>query len=327
MQDCRMHQNRGSSGCGSWPPWTCIAPHSAQRCSVGHGLAGVEQPVGVERALHGVETRRAPAWPNCTHIWLIFSTPTPCSPVMVPPTSTQSSRISPPKASARSQFAGLVGVVTGSAGAGCRRRRGTRWRTAQAVFARHLADARSTCGQAPARDGAVHAVVVGRDAADRGEGGLAPGPECAGARPRSRQCGSRSRRCASSTARTLRDVLRHFLVRAVDFAQQHRLGVERVAGVHEGLGGARSRGLSIISRPGRDDAGGDDVGRPPRRPLRRRRTPPAPPARVRGFGSSLTVTSVITREHAFASRSAARAGRSRARRALRRRARRVRRRW
>src|SRR5690606_18491653 len=31
-------QNRGSSGCGSAPPRTCMAPYSAQRTSVGTAL-------------------------------------------------------------------------------------------------------------------------------------------------------------------------------------------------------------------------------------------------------------------------------------------------
>jgi len=45
---------------------------------------------------------------NCTHIEFSFSTPTPCSPVIVPPISTLSSRISAPKASARRSWSGSL---------------------------------------------------------------------------------------------------------------------------------------------------------------------------------------------------------------------------
>src|SRR3546814_3253830 len=48
---------------------------------------------------------------------------------------------------------------------------------AQAVARAELAHALQHQRQARARDGAVHAVVVRRDAADRREGRLAPGPE------------------------------------------------------------------------------------------------------------------------------------------------------
>ena len=47
---------------------------------------------------------------------------------------------------------------------------------AQTVFERQLPDAAQYTREFAPRDGAVHAVVIGRDAARRGEGGLAPGP-------------------------------------------------------------------------------------------------------------------------------------------------------
>src|SRR5690606_29631111 len=34
------HQKRSSSGRGSWPAWTCMAPNSAQRFKVGMFLPG-----------------------------------------------------------------------------------------------------------------------------------------------------------------------------------------------------------------------------------------------------------------------------------------------
>jgi hypothetical protein len=82
--------------------------------------------------------------------------PTPCSPVMVPPTSTDSSRILPPKAGGALHLALDVGVehdqrmqvaVAGVEDVGA----------AQAVFLRQLGDARQHMRQVLARDGAVHA--------------------------------------------------------------------------------------------------------------------------------------------------------------------------
>ena len=37
-------QNLGMSGNGSLPPWTCMRPSSAQRCSVGNTLPGLSRP-------------------------------------------------------------------------------------------------------------------------------------------------------------------------------------------------------------------------------------------------------------------------------------------
>ena len=84
----------------------------------------------------------------------IFSTPTPCSPVMVPPTSMHSFRIFAPNSSVRCQFARLVGVVQNQrmqiAVAGVKH-----IHAAQAVFLRQLGDARSAraaaraCGMVP----------------------------------------------------------------------------------------------------------------------------------------------------------------------------------
>ena len=48
---------------------------------------------------------------------------------------------------------------------------------AQAVLRRQSPHPRQHLGEPPARDGAVHAVIVGRDAADGRERRLAPGPE------------------------------------------------------------------------------------------------------------------------------------------------------
>ena len=63
---------------------------------------------------------------NCTHIASIFSTPTPCSPVMVPPTSIDSLRIFGAELLGASRVRRAGWHRRGSADAGCRRRRGTR---------------------------------------------------------------------------------------------------------------------------------------------------------------------------------------------------------
>ena len=82
------------------PLCTCMAPNSAQRARVGMVLPGLSNPAGSKAALIAAKAASSTGV-NWTHIWLIFSRPTPCSPVMVPPTSTQSSRIAPPSSSAR----------------------------------------------------------------------------------------------------------------------------------------------------------------------------------------------------------------------------------
>ncbi len=101
-------QNRSSSGWASAPRCTCMRPNSAQRASVGTALPGFSRPAGSKAALHARGTARARPCRNCTHIWSIFSTPTPCSPVMVPPHSTQSSRMRAPNASARCSSPGCA---------------------------------------------------------------------------------------------------------------------------------------------------------------------------------------------------------------------------
>src|SRR5205814_8491108 len=92
--DVLESQNRGSSACASAPPRTCMRPYSEQRASVGTALPGLSRPRASKARFTAWKHSSSPA-PNCTHIWLIFSTPTPCSPVMVPPTATHFSSTSP----------------------------------------------------------------------------------------------------------------------------------------------------------------------------------------------------------------------------------------
>ena len=84
----RVHrvQNRGSSANGNAPPCTCMRPYSAQRASVGIALPGLSRPRSSNARLTAKNASRS-AVENCTHIELIFSMPTPCSPVIVPPSS------------------------------------------------------------------------------------------------------------------------------------------------------------------------------------------------------------------------------------------------
>ena len=113
---------------------------------------------------------------NISGIRSRFSTPTPCSPVSTPPTFTQSRRMSAPKSLRPLELARHVGVVEDQrvqiAVAGMKH-----VGDAQPILFRQLAHAGEHARQLLARDGAVHAVIVGRDAADRREGRLAAGPE------------------------------------------------------------------------------------------------------------------------------------------------------
>src|SRR5258706_11520501 len=102
-----MHPKCGSPGCGKAPPFTRIAPYSAQRCSVGTALPGFKSPSGSNAALTAGNVARS-AGRNWLHIWLIFSMPTPCSPVIVPPTSMHSSRMSAANLSVVSRSPGML---------------------------------------------------------------------------------------------------------------------------------------------------------------------------------------------------------------------------
>ena len=130
-------------------------------------------------------------------------------------------------------------------------------RAAQAVFALHGGDEGQHLAQALARNGAVHAVVVGRDAADRGKRRLAAGPETQAlgfvARHRhARGAGALEHRLHA------RDLVVDFLGRAVGLAQQDGRRLQVVAGVHELLDRVRRRPVHHLE-PGGNDAGGDHV--------------------------------------------------------------------
>src|SRR5262249_21263049 len=104
---CRGRQKRASSGCGSAPPWTCMRPYSAQRASVGTALPGLSRARG-SKARFTAWNSSSSSGRNCVHIWLIFSTPTPCSPVIVPPTATHFSSPSAANCSVRCSSSALL---------------------------------------------------------------------------------------------------------------------------------------------------------------------------------------------------------------------------
>ena len=107
-----VFQNRGRSANGSRPSRTCIRPYSAQRLKVGITLPGLRSPFGSKASFTAAKAARS-ASENCTHIELIFSSPTPCSPVMVPPTAMHSSRISAPDQEELKKLAQTATGLTG----------------------------------------------------------------------------------------------------------------------------------------------------------------------------------------------------------------------
>ena len=111
---------------------------------------------------------------------------------------------------------------------------------AQVVLYRQLPDSRQRLRQFAARDGAVHAVIIGRDAADRRKRRLTAGPEqqplLFGIR------GAAGHRTA--LPRDLLDAIEQmvdFGARAIQLDDQERLDIERIAGMDEFLGGVDGR--------------------------------------------------------------------------------------
>ncbi len=148
------------------------------------------------------------------------------------------------------EFAGLVGVeqdqrmqvaVAGMEHVGA----------AQAVLDLHVGDAQQHLRQVLARDGAVHAVVVGRDAAGGREGVLAARPElqALGLGLRHRDRGGAGLAAAPLSMRAISSSTSSGS--AVGLAQQDGGGVSVVAGVDERLDHARTWSCpSFPARPG-----------------------------------------------------------------------------
>ena len=79
----------------------------------------------------------------------------------------------------------------------------------------------------------------------------------------------------------------------IEFDDQKRLDVERIAGMDEGFGGV-DRGLVHHLHAARNDAGADDLAPRIRRPPRPRAKPTISARAVSGFCRIRTVTSVMT---------------------------------
>ena len=178
-----------------------MRPSSAQRCSVREHLAGVEQPGRIEGAFHPLLLLEVGLGEHHRHQVALLDADAVLAGQHAADFDAEAQDVGAEGLGAF-EFARLVGVVedqrvqiavAGMEDVG----------DAQAV----LVDSSSIRCQhvraAAARDGAVHAVVVGRDAAHRGEGGLAAGPDgealglgCGGAE-RTRRSPSRWRRRSS----------------------------------------------------------------------------------------------------------------------------------
>ena len=79
----------------------CIMASFATVEAAGAAVAAVIAAGLIPAGLELMDQRMTAAAENCTHMELSFSTPTPCSPVTVPPSSMLVSRISAPKRSQR----------------------------------------------------------------------------------------------------------------------------------------------------------------------------------------------------------------------------------
>src|SRR5450830_1392385 len=129
---------------------------------------------------------------------------------------------------------------------------------AQPVLAFHPGDTEQDFRQLLAWNGAVHAVIVRRDAARRREGVLASRPE-AQALGFGLRYGDGGGTAGVEHFAHAADFFFNFSVGAVRFAQQDRFGIDVVAGLDERLDHART-GLVHHLQSGRDDARSDDVG-------------------------------------------------------------------
>ena len=131
-------------------------------------------------------------------------------------------------------------------------------RALELEFLRQFGNALQNVRKLFLRNGAVHAVVVGHDAAHRGERRLAAGPElqALGFVPGRADLG---RACLAHDLGHAFDFSRNLFYRTIRFAQQDCLGIKRIACVHELLDGGRGFFVHHFEA-GRDDAGTDDVG-------------------------------------------------------------------
>ena len=226
---------RGRSGCGTCPPCTCWRPNSAQRASVGTALAGIEQAQRIEGTAQAMELLELGSGKLDAHpIQLLHAHAV----LAGNRTADRHAEFEYPLAESlgRLELAGLVGIVEDQgvqvAVAGMKD-----VADSQSVLRRQGIDAFEYGAELVARDGAIHAVIVGRDASGRRERGLAPGPEqgpfivVAG---RANLGGAQLQQLAAHDHYVLGDLG----IGSVQFAQQDCRRLHRVACVDEVLGGA-----------------------------------------------------------------------------------------
>ena len=151
------------------------APQLGAAMEHGEHLAGIEQALGVEGAFQALLLGEIGLVEHLAHEVALFD-----AHAMLARQHAAHGDAEPQDIGAeglgRLQLARLVGVIEDQrmkvAVAGVEH-----VGDAEPAGPRHLLHLRQHLRQAPARDGAVHAVVVGRDAAYRRKGRLAPGPE------------------------------------------------------------------------------------------------------------------------------------------------------
>ena len=127
---------------------------------------------------------------------------------------------------------------------------------AQPVMLRQFAHALEHLRQSRPRDGAIHAVVVGRDASDRRERRLAAGPEQQPLLFGGRDLAARRPARCRDRLDTL-DQMIDLGLRAVDLDDQQGFHIERIAGVDEFLDRVDRRPVHHL-HAARDDAGADN---------------------------------------------------------------------
>ena len=181
-----ISQNRGRSGKGRSPWCTCMRPSSAQRCSCREHLAGIEQPVGIEGAFQPLLLGQIDLVEHLRHQVALLDAHAVLAGQHAADLDAEAQDVGAERLGPL-QLARLVGVVEDQ-----------RMQIAVAgvedvgdAAGRSVSDSSrmrcSTLGSWRARDGAVHAVVVGRDAADGREAPPCARPRTARARPRRRR--------------------------------------------------------------------------------------------------------------------------------------------
>ncbi len=221
-----------------------------------HVLAGVEQPGSVEGSLHRMEEGQLARLELGAHGVDLLATHPMFAGDGAPHRHAQIED-APAQGLGLLQFAGAIGIeedqrmqvaVAGMEDVAHR----------QAVFRRQGLDTAQDFGQGATRDGAVHAVVVGRQPPHGGKGVLAPGPEFLPLGLVAGQADLGGTGGGQQGADAL-DIGGHVGLHPVQFAEQDGRGVHRVAGVDEVLGGSQGQVVHHLQATG-DDAGGDDVG-------------------------------------------------------------------